>query len=103
MPRPTLNVPLHYCRGSEEGWGRLAGASMNLSFLCNASSVLQPRASARGYFYNRAGKFFLSPGVTLTGDTLAAPEQDEHSIIQAAQAHPARFLDLYDRHFHRVW
>lgn len=24
-------------------------------------------------------------------------------MVEAAQADPARFLDLYDRHFHRVW
>jgi RNA polymerase sigma-70 factor (ECF subfamily) len=24
-------------------------------------------------------------------------------LVEAAQADPARFLDLYDRHFHRVW
>lgn len=30
-------------------------------------------------------------------------EQDERQAIEAAQADPARFLDLYDRHFHRVW
>jgi RNA polymerase sigma-70 factor (ECF subfamily) len=35
---------------------------------------------------------------------LATPEpQDERPLIEAAQADPARFLDLYDRYFHRVW
>jgi len=28
---------------------------------------------------------------------------DEHALIQAAQADPARFVDLYDRYFHRVY
>jgi RNA polymerase sigma-70 factor (ECF subfamily) len=30
-------------------------------------------------------------------------EVDERSLVEAAQADPARFLDLYDRHFHRVY
>ena len=30
-------------------------------------------------------------------------EQDERSMIEAAQADSARFLDLYDVHFHRVY
>ena len=30
-------------------------------------------------------------------------EPDDRSLVEAAQADPARFLDLYDRHFHRVW
>jgi RNA polymerase sigma-70 factor, ECF subfamily len=35
---------------------------------------------------------------------LATPEPlDEQTLVAAAQADPARFLDLYDRHFHRVW
>jgi RNA polymerase sigma-70 factor (ECF subfamily) len=35
---------------------------------------------------------------------LATPgEQDERRLVEAAQADPARFLDLYDRHFPRVW
>jgi RNA polymerase sigma-70 factor (ECF subfamily) len=29
--------------------------------------------------------------------------QDERRLVQAAQADPARFLELYDRSFHRVW
>ena len=32
-----------------------------------------------------------------------AEEQDERALIEAAQADPARFLDLYDRCFHRVY
>ena len=32
-----------------------------------------------------------------------ADEQDERALVEAAQADPARFLDLYDRHFHRVY
>jgi RNA polymerase sigma-70 factor, ECF subfamily len=28
---------------------------------------------------------------------------DEKSLIEAAQADPARFLELYERHFHRVY
>lgn len=30
-------------------------------------------------------------------------EQDERGMVEAAQADSARFLDLYDRHFHRVY
>ena len=28
---------------------------------------------------------------------------NERELIEAAQGDPARFLELYDRHFHRVW
>src|SRR6185436_21045958 len=28
---------------------------------------------------------------------------DERLLVQAAQADPARFVDLYKRHFHRVY
>jgi RNA polymerase sigma-70 factor (ECF subfamily) len=35
--------------------------------------------------------------VTITGD------DDERALVEAAQADPARFVDLYDRHFHRVY
>jgi RNA polymerase sigma-70 factor (ECF subfamily) len=35
--------------------------------------------------------------VTITDD------QDERALIEAAQADPARFVDLYDRNFHRVY
>jgi RNA polymerase sigma-70 factor (ECF subfamily) len=28
---------------------------------------------------------------------------DERRLVEAAQADPARFLELYDRSFHRVW
>ena len=34
---------------------------------------------------------------------MAPPGHDEQSLVEAAQADPARFLELYDRHFHRVW
>jgi RNA polymerase sigma-70 factor (ECF subfamily) len=35
---------------------------------------------------------------------LATPEeQDERRLVAAAQADPARFLELYDRNFRRVW
>ena len=34
---------------------------------------------------------------------MTAPEQDERQLVEAAQADPARFVDLYDRYFHRVW
>ena len=35
---------------------------------------------------------------------MATPEtQDDQSLVEAAQRDPARFLDLYDRYFHRVW
>jgi len=30
-------------------------------------------------------------------------DYDEQSLIEAAQADPARFVDLYERHFHRVY
>jgi DNA-directed RNA polymerase specialized sigma24 family protein len=30
-------------------------------------------------------------------------EMDERVLVEAAQTEPARFLDLYDRHFHRVY
>jgi len=32
-----------------------------------------------------------------------ADEEDERALVEAAQADPTRFLDLYDRHFHRVY
>jgi RNA polymerase sigma-70 factor, ECF subfamily len=32
-----------------------------------------------------------------------ASADDERSLIEAAQADPARFVDLYERHFHRVY
>jgi RNA polymerase sigma-70 factor (ECF subfamily) len=34
---------------------------------------------------------------------VTASPDDERSLIEAAQADPARFLDLYERHFHRVY
>jgi RNA polymerase sigma-70 factor, ECF subfamily len=35
---------------------------------------------------------------------LSTPEsQHERNLVAAAQADPARFLELYDRYFHRVW
>jgi len=35
---------------------------------------------------------------------LSTPEsQHEQILVAAAQADPERFLELYDRHFHRVW
>ena len=30
-------------------------------------------------------------------------DHDERALIEAAQADPARFADLYERHFHRVY
>ena len=30
-------------------------------------------------------------------------DHDERMLIEAAQADPARFVDLYERHFHRVY
>jgi RNA polymerase sigma-70 factor (ECF subfamily) len=33
----------------------------------------------------------------------SADDHDERSLIEAAQAEPARFVDLYERHFHRVY
>jgi RNA polymerase sigma-70 factor, ECF subfamily len=35
--------------------------------------------------------------------TPTGTQPDERSLIEAAQKDPARFLDLYERHFHRVW
>ena len=35
--------------------------------------------------------------MTITGD------QDERTLIEAAKADPARFVDLYERHFHQVY
>jgi RNA polymerase sigma-70 factor, ECF subfamily len=35
--------------------------------------------------------------VTITGD------RDDRTLVEAAQADPARFVDLYDRHFHRIY
>ena len=32
-----------------------------------------------------------------------AERQDDEELVSAARADPARFLDLYDRYFHRVW
>ena len=35
---------------------------------------------------------------------MATPEAlDEQTLVEAAQADPARFFDLYERYFHRVW
>ena len=34
---------------------------------------------------------------------MKASADDERSLIEAAQADPARFADLYERHFHRVY
>jgi RNA polymerase sigma-70 factor (ECF subfamily) len=33
----------------------------------------------------------------------ASADDDERSLIEAAQADPARFVDLYQRYFHRVY
>ena len=33
----------------------------------------------------------------------ANADEDERSLIEAAQADPAQFVDLYERHFHRVY
>ena len=35
--------------------------------------------------------------MAITGDS------DERTLIEAAQADPARFVDLYERHFHQVY
>lgn len=35
--------------------------------------------------------------------TASADDHDERSLIEAAQADPARFVELYERHFHRVY
>ena len=35
---------------------------------------------------------------------MATPEPiNEQALVEAAQHDPARFLELYERHFHRVW
>jgi RNA polymerase sigma-70 factor (ECF subfamily) len=34
---------------------------------------------------------------------VALTDDDERALIEAAQADPARFIDLYERHFHRVY
>ena len=34
---------------------------------------------------------------------MKASADDERSLIEAAQTDPARFADLYERHFHRVY
>lgn len=33
----------------------------------------------------------------------ARDDPDEGALVEAARADPARFLELYDRHFHRVY
>jgi RNA polymerase sigma-70 factor (ECF subfamily) len=33
----------------------------------------------------------------------SADDHDERALIEAAQADPARFVELYERHFHRVY
>lgn len=33
----------------------------------------------------------------------SADNDDERTLIEAAQADPARFVELYERHFHRVY
>jgi len=35
--------------------------------------------------------------------TASPDDHDERSLIEAAQADPARFVNLYERHFHRVY
>ena len=30
-------------------------------------------------------------------------EDDDRTLVEAVQANPARFVELYDRYFHRVW
>ena len=34
---------------------------------------------------------------------MVTDERDERQLIEAAQADPARFLNIYDRYFHRVY
>lgn len=34
---------------------------------------------------------------------VAVTSDDERALIEAAQADPARFVDLYERHFHQVY
>lgn len=35
--------------------------------------------------------------------TSRSDDAEERALVEAAQADPARFVDLYDRHFHRVY
>jgi RNA polymerase sigma-70 factor (ECF subfamily) len=30
-------------------------------------------------------------------------EDDDRTLVEAVQANPARFVEIYDRHFYRVW
>lgn len=41
--------------------------------------------------------------VILIGEGLTTSEQDERRLVEAAQADPERFVELYDRHFSHVW
>jgi RNA polymerase sigma-70 factor, ECF subfamily len=51
-----------------------------------------------------ARNFSPASPVTLSEDGLATPESiDEQALVEAAQENPARFLDLYQLCFHRVW
>jgi RNA polymerase sigma-70 factor (ECF subfamily) len=55
-------------------------------------------------FYACARNFLPRAAVTLDGEPLSTAEsQDEEELVAAAQADPERFLELYDRYFHRVW
>jgi RNA polymerase sigma-70 factor (ECF subfamily) len=37
------------------------------------------------------------------GLAASTSDNDERSLVEAAQADPARFVDLYERHFHQVY
>jgi RNA polymerase sigma-70 factor (ECF subfamily) len=37
------------------------------------------------------------------GEALTTSQQDERTLVEAAQADPACFVELYDRHFSHVW
>jgi RNA polymerase sigma-70 factor, ECF subfamily len=48
--------------------------------------------------------FCLASPVIVSGERLGTPETvEEQALIAAAQEDPARFLDLYQLHFYRVW
>lgn len=65
----------------------------------NPSAVITFCRSPRG-----PRNFSVRCAVTVTREPLATPyEEDERALVEAAQANPAFFVELYDRHVHRVW
>src|SRR5687767_6726122 len=57
-------------------------------------SAIRIRHSGCGLFQQPANRPTVA---AITNDS------DERALIEAAQADPARFVDLYERHFHRVY